>query len=570
MPAFTFTSPEGKQYTVNGPDGTTKEEAFQHLQTHLGATANIGKREAQYQSEMSDATSNVANLLPGAVRGAASIGSTLLAPYDMAKDAINGKGLSLESNRQRRAETDAGLREMGANPNSVGYKLGKLGGEIAGTAGAGGVVANGVRAVAPGAEALATAIETGGMRAGPTPGLANMGTRVAGGATNGAAQAGMINPADTGKGAVIGGVLPPLMSTAGKVGNAAGRVISGPEVAPAVQQAVSDARNLGYVIPPTQAKPTLANRLLEGFSGKITTAQNASAKNQLITDGLVKNELGIAPETQLSTDALDGVRKEAGKAYKDVASLGKLPANGASFPEGVNVQSSLNQSTLRTEKSVDAAEVVRAWKQANHDATQYYRAYARDANPETLAKAKAAAGQAEQIDSYLEQQLKTMGKDDLLKNLKDARKLIAKTYSAENALNPATGTIDASKFAAMLRRRISRYLVVLRQAGEFALRFPKAAQSVEKMGSLPQVSPLDFGALGTIAVADQRKTSVLRRQACLQRVLLHGLCSRCQRHGAESGLASTGCKTNALLELMQNPDAVQAIYRAAPALDASR
>lgn len=40
MPAFTFTSPEGKQYTVNGPDGATKEQAFQVLQQQLaGGTA---------------------------------------------------------------------------------------------------------------------------------------------------------------------------------------------------------------------------------------------------------------------------------------------------------------------------------------------------------------------------------------------------------------------------------------------------------------------------------------------------------------------------------------------------
>lgn len=40
MPTFTFTSPEGKQYTVNGPDGATKEQAFQVLQQQLaGGTA---------------------------------------------------------------------------------------------------------------------------------------------------------------------------------------------------------------------------------------------------------------------------------------------------------------------------------------------------------------------------------------------------------------------------------------------------------------------------------------------------------------------------------------------------
>jgi len=35
MPAFTFTSPDGKQYTVNGPVGSTKEQAFAILQGQL-------------------------------------------------------------------------------------------------------------------------------------------------------------------------------------------------------------------------------------------------------------------------------------------------------------------------------------------------------------------------------------------------------------------------------------------------------------------------------------------------------------------------------------------------------
>ncbi len=35
MPAFTFTSPDGKSYTVNGPDGATQEQAFAMLQQQL-------------------------------------------------------------------------------------------------------------------------------------------------------------------------------------------------------------------------------------------------------------------------------------------------------------------------------------------------------------------------------------------------------------------------------------------------------------------------------------------------------------------------------------------------------
>src|SRR5262245_54481007 len=31
MPDFTFTSPQGREYTVTGPEGATKEQAFQVL-----------------------------------------------------------------------------------------------------------------------------------------------------------------------------------------------------------------------------------------------------------------------------------------------------------------------------------------------------------------------------------------------------------------------------------------------------------------------------------------------------------------------------------------------------------
>jgi hypothetical protein len=39
MPTFDFTSPEGKTYSVDGPEGATKEQAFQILQSHLGTPA---------------------------------------------------------------------------------------------------------------------------------------------------------------------------------------------------------------------------------------------------------------------------------------------------------------------------------------------------------------------------------------------------------------------------------------------------------------------------------------------------------------------------------------------------
>lgn len=176
---------------------------------------------------------DVGNITAGLVRGSGSIGATILAPYDMAKDAINGKGFSLESNRERRAGIDGGLQAIGADTDSYAYKGGKLAGEIAGTAGAGGVVANGLLRAAPAVSSVAPtvanvmtkaapAIQSGGLSLGsgsPTNALSNILVRTGGGAVNGAVSAGLANPNDIGTGAMVGGLLPGGVKLAGAAGS---------------------------------------------------------------------------------------------------------------------------------------------------------------------------------------------------------------------------------------------------------------------------------------------------------------------------------------------------------------
>lgn len=177
---------------------------------------------AQESSILGSIAQGAGNLAAGAVRGAGSIGATLLAPYDMARDAIDGKGLSLDANRQRRAQIDEGLQAMGAEPNSALYQGGKLAGEIAGTAGAGGAIANGARSV-PALAKFAPLIESGGFSLGGAATgntAANAALRAAGGAVQGGAQAAMVDPSNAGAGAAIGAAAPGAIKFAGAAGNA--------------------------------------------------------------------------------------------------------------------------------------------------------------------------------------------------------------------------------------------------------------------------------------------------------------------------------------------------------------
>ena len=171
----------------------------------------------------------------GAVRGAGSIGATIVAPYDIAKDAMAGKGLSLESNRQRRADMDAALADLtGADTDSLAYGGGKLLTEVAGTLGVGGAIANTAgRAVPALANApIMTAVRTGGMTTGLNPvtvgqKAADLGGRAVAGAITGGASAGLVNPEDAGTGAMFGAALPAATKAGGWVGEKAGQAVRG-------------------------------------------------------------------------------------------------------------------------------------------------------------------------------------------------------------------------------------------------------------------------------------------------------------------------------------------------------
>ncbi|MDO9402034.1 MAG: hypothetical protein Q7T46_11405 [Polaromonas sp.] len=180
----------------------------------------------------------------GAIRGAANIGATLMTPID----AAMGNTTSI-TNPERRAAIDAAMPEIGARPDSIAYGAGKIGAEIAGTAGVGGALAKGVSAVAPGAAGFANALASGGFKAGAGGGAGNLLARAAGGAISGGAAAGLVNPEYAKTGAVVGGALPVVAQGVGTAARAAGSAIRGKPASAEVQQLAARAKELGINIP---------------------------------------------------------------------------------------------------------------------------------------------------------------------------------------------------------------------------------------------------------------------------------------------------------------------------------
>jgi hypothetical protein len=270
-------------------------------------------------------------------------------------------------------------------------------------------------------------------------------------------------------------------------------------------QAIQAAREAGYVLPPTEFSPTLMNEIVEGVSGKIKTAQSASAKNQAVTNRLTKKALGIPDDAPLNRETLQAIRQDAGQAYADIGNVGQLSADttyqatlkhiagkyeraGAAFPKAVKSEVSALMASL-DEPAFDAAGAVDMVRILRDQADTAFR-------QGDTGIGKAAKDASRALEDLIERNLKRMGQPELLTAFRDARHVIAKTYSVERALNDQTGDVSAKAMAALLKKGkpLSGDLRTIAQTGEA---FPKATQALAE--PYRAWSPLDFwaGAAGT-------------------------------------------------------------------------
>jgi hypothetical protein len=304
-------------------------------------------------------------------------------------------------------------------------------------------------------------------------------------------------------GAVTGGATP----TIEKGIKATANLLRGTTPSQGTMQAAAQGQEAGYVIPPTQVNPSLLNRLIEGSAGKISTAQNASFKNQQVTNRLAAKSLGLPEDVVITPEVLINLRTSAGKAYENLGASGTIKTS-PKFNQALNnikvyKDAKLAETQFPTGKvnpiietidslrspSFDVSSAVSKINVLRNDADIAYRS-----GDKALGKANKEASQV--LEDTIQNYLANTKQTDLLQKFKDARQLIAKTYSVENAFNQTTGSIDAKKLAAQLAKG-KPLTGELKQSAQFAQAFPTAAQTTERMGSIPQTSPLDlYASLG--------------------------------------------------------------------------
>jgi hypothetical protein len=238
----------------------------------------------------------------------------------------------------------------------------------------------------------------------------------------------------------------------GLIGGAAGglavapKPLEAPVLAPK-EKTIKQSIEAGYQIPPTQAGGSKFQKFLETIGGKPKTEQDAQFHNQEITNKLAKKYIGLSESDNLGTDAIQAVKEKYNPVYEQVS---KLPS--ITQTEKQTVSGALGVPKEQTVQNVipSGKQLLDDLKQTRADSKGYWDFWKRTGDPAAQKQALQFDSKANQLESQLEELAKYHKKPDLINELKNARRELAKAHTVNKAMNPATGDISANVFKSML------------------------------------------------------------------------------------------------------------------------
>ena len=265
----------------------------------------------------------------------------------------------------------------------------------------------------------------------------------------------------------------------------------------------------GATLPPTQVNPSMLNRIIEGISGKQQTSQIASVKNQQLVNEQARKALNLAPDVEITPQVLQQFRAEKGLAYDALranptyyadkqffADLGKETARLQNM-KALDVSAELKLLNNLKQINFNGDELVESIKRLR-DSAQTNSSPLANARDKDLGRAQKFA--AQQLEALAERNLTNFNQPDVMKNFKQARQDIAKSYTIEKALNATTGNVSGADLGTLARKGkiVPAELQTLANA---AGAYPSAFQNVARIGSVPGFSPLDIGTAGIASAA---------------------------------------------------------------------
>lgn len=216
-------------------------------------------------------------------------------------------------------------------------------------------------------------------------------------------------------------------------------------------QTLNEAKKEGYVVPPSANGGNWFTRRLESIAGKAALGQEATVRNQEITNKIARREVGLPEDKAISVESLKQRRQVLSQPYRE-----------------------LREISPKTSSMLDDLQETR------QDATAYWQEFARQGTVASRKEAVKLDAKADALEAQLESAARSAMKPDLVKRLREARTAIAKTHDVERALNVATGDVSA----AVLGRALDKGKPItggLATAGKFQQAFPHYAREGEKM-----------------------------------------------------------------------------------------
>jgi len=273
----------------------------------------------------------------------------------------------------------------------------------------------------------------------------------------------------------------------------------------------------GATLVPSEVNPSILNNLLEAFSSKPQTKQLTSVKNAEIGNAAARKFLGVDPDIAITLPVLNKFREDRGQFY-DALRANKTYYADQSFLKSISDKLDDLNDVAPTNNVLAEINTLKGLQQLNFNSKGFVEQMKRlkkDSGTNLISQDPANRNLGEiqrfavnQMEDLAERNLTNIYKQpDVVKNFKQAREDIAKSYTLQKSLNLATGDVSLAE----LGQRAKRGKIVpaeLQVLADAAAAFPNSFQNVARIGNAPGPNLTDVAA-GTVGAVSTGNAGAL-------------------------------------------------------------
>jgi hypothetical protein len=228
----------------------------------------------------------------------------------------------------------------------------------------------------------------------------------------------------------------------------------------AAVRTIDDALTDGYKLDPSLANPTPTNRALTHAVGRSNLQNSLSQENIKLATRHAAAEIGMDPRTAtLSWEAVKDQRDAIAAPYRNAAALS--PEAKDAFEGMQDARSNWRETLKQASREPDYSKK----KQLNEEAQKHFE-------------------NAKDAEKALELEAAAKGNPGMVEEIVNARKLLAKWYVVDAALNADNGMIDPRIIAAIHDKNRDLLTGKLRTIGATANAFPQIMAPIEQSANV--------------------------------------------------------------------------------------